>query len=144
MNVIENNTIFDTTQFPVVKIIFGKSINSEKEFEEIKRLWMMQYTRKQNFYIVFNTEKLDSLNVSYIYNLAKFIKELKKLSNEDQYLKVSIIYIKSFFVNSLLKLYLKISNPLSKVYIVNKSNDIDIICNKLINGEKVEGYTEYN
>ena len=37
MNIIENNTIFDTTNFQVVKIKFSNTIKTNTEFEEIKK-----------------------------------------------------------------------------------------------------------
>ena len=92
--------------------------------------------------MIFDTSNLNNLSMSYIYKLTKFTSQLKKL--EIQYMKASILLIKSDFVRSLYTFYLNIQRPISKVYIVKEDKDLNIISNKLLKNENIVGYTEYN
>jgi hypothetical protein len=141
MNSNQFNTIFDDSNFPIVRLTFGNTISNE-EFEEIKKNWLKQYLNEADFYIIFDTSNMNTLPISYIYKLSQFISNLKKIKN--QYLKASILLIKSNFVRNLYSFYLKLQKPISKVYIVKNEEDVEIIINKLKNKEKITEYTEYN
>ena len=136
------NTKLDDSNFPIVRITFGNTIKNDKEFEEIKKFWMQQYLHETYFYIIFDTSNMNTLPISYIYKLSKLAGQLKKLKT--QYLKASILLIKSDFVRGLYSFYLKLQKPISKVYIVKENKDINIILHKLLKNEKIEGYVEYN
>tara|TARA_Y100000590_G_scaffold189527_1_gene215898 strand:- start:218 stop:649 length:432 start_codon:yes stop_codon:yes gene_type:complete len=142
MNSNNPNTKLDDSNFPIVRITFGNTIKDNEEFEEIKNFWIKQYLHKKYFYIIFDTSNMNTLPISYLYKLGKFAGKLKKL--EIQYLKASIILIKSDFVRGLYSFYLNIQKPISKVYIIKEDKDINIILNKLQNNEKISGYVEYN
>lgn len=135
-------TTLDDSNFPIVRITFGNTIKNNEEFEEIKKFWMKQYTHERYFYMIFDTSNMTKLPISYIYKLGKFAGILKKL--ETQYMKASILLIKSDFVRNLYSFYLKIQRPISKVYIVKERDDINIILNKIKNNEKIVDYVEYN
>lgn len=136
------NTKLDDSNFPIVRITFGNTIKNDEEFEEIKKFWMHQYLHEKYFYMIFDTSNMNTLPISYIYKLSKLASELKKL--EIQYMKASILLIKSDFVRGLYSFYLKLQKPISKVYIVKENKDIGIILNKLFKNEKIVGYVEYN
>lgn len=142
MNDSKFYTNIDDSKFPIVKVKFGETIKNEEEFEEIKSCWLKQYVNEKDFYMIFDTSEMNKLPLSYLYKLGKFAGNLKKLKK--QYLKSSILLIKSNFVRGLYSFYLKIQKPISKVYIVKYEEDVDIIINKLINNEKISGYKEYN
>ena len=76
---MNNNLILNDSNFPVVKITFGNTINNNDEFEEIKKFWMKQYTRSEYFYMIFDTSNMNTLPLSYIYKLSLFAGKLKKL-----------------------------------------------------------------
>jgi hypothetical protein len=140
-----NNTIYttlDDKEFPIVRITFGNTIKNNEEFEEIKKFWMKLYSRDKYFYMIFDTSNMNTLPISYIYKLSKLASQLKKL--EIQYMKASILLIKSDFVRGLYSFYLKLQKPISKVYIVKENKDVSIILNKILRKEKVVGYVEYN
>lgn len=136
-----NLTKLDDTQFPIVKIKLGDDIN-KNQFEEIKKFWLNQYLKKNDFYIIFDTQYINKISISYLHKLGKFVRKLKKLKN--QYLKASILLIKSDFVKKLYSIYSKIQKPISKVYIVKEEVDVNIIILKLQKNEKIIGYTECN
>jgi len=142
MNSNEFYTKFDDSQFPIVKVIFGTTIKNNDEFEEIKKNWLKQYLHEKDFYMIFDTSNINKLPLSYLYKLGKFAGNLKKIPT--QYLKTSILLIKSNFVRGLYSFYLKIQKPISKVYIVKEEKDINIIINKLLINENIVGYAEYN
>lgn len=141
-NILESGTYFDETNFPIVRVVFGKAIKNREEFDEFKNNWMKLYLREKDFYLIFDTSEIKKLPISYIYDLAKFIKKLKQL--EKQYLVATIILIKSDFVKKLYELLLKLQKPISLVYLVKTEEDVSIICNKLKLKEKVIGYKEYH
>jgi len=134
-------TKLDDTHFPIVKITLGNNID-KNNFEEIKIFWLNQYLKKKDFYIIFDTLFINNISISYLHKLGKFVRKLKKIKN--QYLKASILLIKSDFVKKLYSIYSKIQKPISKVYIVKEENDVDIIISKLENNKKIIGYTEFN
>ena len=142
MNPSQYSAQFDESNFPIVRVTFGNTIKNNEDFEEIKKNWMKQYLQERDFYMIFDTSNMNTLPISYLYKLGKFAGNLKKL--EKQYLKTSILLIKSDFVRGLYSFYLKIQRPISKVYIVKEDKDINIILNKILNNEKIEGYPEYN
>jgi len=135
-------TKLDDSNFPIIKITLGTTIKDEDDFNNITNFWLKQYLHKKFFYIVFDTSNIKKLPLTYLYKLGKFVGNLKKI--KIQYLKTSIILIKSNFVRKLYSLYLKIQGPLSKIYIVKEENDIYIITSKLLKNENILGYTEYN
>lgn len=141
-NILESGTYFDETNFPIVRVVFGKAIKNKKEFDEFKNNWVKLYLKKKDFYLIFDTSEIKKLPISYIYDLAKFVKKLKQL--EEQYLVATIILIKSDFVKKLYELLLKIQKPISLVYLVSTEEDVSIICNKLKLKEKITGYNEYH
>ena len=61
-----------------------------------------------------------------------------------QYLKSSILLIKNNFIRNLYMFYLKLSKPISTLYIVENTIDMEIVANKLVNKETVTGYKQYN
>jgi hypothetical protein len=137
-------TKMDDSLFPIVKFKFGKTIKNMEEFEELKKCWLKQYLKKQNFFVVFDTSEMEKLPMHYLYKLSKFAGDLKKLNPEDQHLKASILLIKNDFVRKLYGIYLKLQKPISKIYIVKEMKDVNIILDMLINNKKVVGYKEYN
>ena len=134
-------TKLDDTNFPIVKITLGNNINKD-EFEDIKKFWLKQYLNEKNYIIIFDTLYINKISISYLHKLGKFVRKLKKLQN--QYLKASILLIKSDFVKKLYSIYSKIQKPISKIYIVKEETDVNIIILKLQNNEKIIGYTECN
>lgn len=137
-----NNQELDDTNFPFVKISLGKTLRDEKEFEDITKFWLKQYLKKQDFYMIFDTSRVESIPLSYMYKLGKFTGKLRQL--KEQYLKVSILLIKSKFVRGLYSLYMKIQKPISRVYIVSTEEDVQIIVNKLKNQETITEYKVYS
>ena len=139
--IMDNTLKLNDSNFPIIRITFGNTINNNDEFEKIQKFWMKQYTRSEYFYIIFDTSNMNTLPLSYIYKLSSFAGKLKKL--ETQYMIASILIIKSEFVRGLYSFYLKLQRPISKVYIVSENKDVDIILNKISNNEVITEYKEY-
>lgn len=132
------DTQFDYSNFPFVRITISEHISDRNDFDFVLEEWLRIYTREQNYYLIFDTTRVKSLPLSYIYDLAKFVKKLKKL--EIQYLKASILIMDSKFTRSLFNLLLKLQKPISEVHIV--SNDLE--CNNIISNIKNKENKENN
>ena len=98
----ENETIFDESNFPIVKIIFGKTINNDEDFEKFKNKWLELYLHEKKFYLIFDTSNIESIPINYLYKLTRFTKKLKKL--KIQYLQASVLLIKNSLIRNLYKL----------------------------------------
>ena len=136
-----NNIQIIDKEFPIVRIIFGKTINSDS-FEFLKQKWLALYLQNEYFYLIFDTSNLENMPFKYLRELSSFTSKLKKL--ETQYLKSSILLIKNNFIRNLYMFYLKLSKPISTLYIVENTIDMEIVANKLVNKETVTGYKQYN
>ncbi len=70
----------------------------------------------------FDTEVFPSMpNIKYVFRMSTFIKQKKK--DHEKYLTHSIIYVKSTFVFTLLRIIFSISSPIAPVYLVNRKDE---------------------
>jgi len=130
------DTTFDYSNFPFVRITISEHIRDREDFDFVLEEWLRIYTREQNYYLIFDTTRVKSLPLRYIYDLAKFVKKLKKL--EIQYLKSSILIMNSKFTRSLFQLLLKLQKPISEVHIISNDTECNNIIANIKNKTKIE------
>ena len=124
---------YDKSQFPLVKVNFGKGIKDDEDYNNFLKEWEKLYEAKKPFYFMFNTTKTGLINIKYAVKTSSFIKKIKRES--EQWLQYSIIIINSDTISFLLKLVFKLSSPVSPVYIVKNEEDANKIYNYLYNDE---------
>ena len=101
----------DGNENPLFKIKFGK-MEDKSEFEKFKEFWKRLHQKMDTYMLMFDTLDMPILDVSYCYQMAKFIKILKQ--DERKPLKYSII-IKSSIIRGLLNIIFKLQRPIATV-----------------------------
>lgn len=111
---------YDYSQFPMVKVIFNKSIESEEDFNLFLKKWILLYDDKKDFKFIFDVSNVSSFQMSYVFTMRKFIKKLKQFPH--QYLQQSLIIVSNKYVKYLLSLVFSVQKPVAPVYIYNKTD----------------------
>lgn len=111
---------FNKENFPIVKVIFNGSPESDDDFQLFLNEWLSLYYEKKEFIFYFDTINLGTPHLKYSLKMSEFIKKLKK--NEIQYLQQSIILINNNLIKFLLEFIFLIQSPVAPVYIFNISN----------------------
>ena len=93
---------YDYTTFPIVKVTFNEKIESEEDFNEFLKKWVLLYDNKKNFTFIFDVSNVSSFNISYVFKMRKFIKKIKEFPY--QYLKKSLIIVSNKYTKYLLSL----------------------------------------
>ena len=102
--------------FPLVRVNFIKTIENDEEFNLFINKWLSYYTEKKQFKFIFDTTKITELpNIKYCFQMALFIKKLKKY--DYQYLDESIILINNPKIQWLLDFIFVLQPPVANVYI---------------------------
>lgn len=126
--------VVDGTQNPLFKIKFGK-MDDKSEFEKFKEFWKKLHEKTDRYMLMFDTLDMPVLEVSYCYQMAKFIKMLKK--DERKPLKYSIIIVKNSIIRGLLNIIFKIQRPIATVYLVKDQDEANDTLEKVRNGTPV-------
>ena len=111
----------DKTHFPIIKISFNADKQIESEFDLFLDEWIKLYDEEVEFYFIFDTCDLGTLNIKYAYKMSKFIKELKK--RDKQFLKKSLIIVKNKYIRFLLNIVFSITKPIADVFLFSDTND---------------------
>ena len=111
---------FDETNYPEVSVNFEGSLHNKTEYNIFTEKWLELYDKKKEFYYIFNTTKCGSVNISYTFRMASFIKKLKH--EPKQYLKFSVIIYKSKWIRFLLKTIFTLQSPVAPVYIIEQKD----------------------
>ena len=122
---------YDYTTFPIVKVTFNEKIESEEDFNEFLKKWVLLYDNKKNFTFIFDVSNVSSFNISYVFKMRKFIKKIKEFPY--QYLKKSLIIVSNKYTKYLLSLVFSVQKPIATVYIYDKKPEEKLIINNLIN-----------
>jgi hypothetical protein len=130
-------TNIDYDKFPLVNVKLSKNIENDNDLDKFFETWLKLYKLKKKFTFLFDTTDCGSINIRYCYAMAEFIKKLKKTEKE-HYLEYSIIILKSSIVKFLVKTIFLITKPVSKVYIVNSSEDANKVYEKIKNKEEID------
>ena len=111
-------------KYPIINVVFNDCKQSDKEFNKIFEKWEDMYNEKKDFIFIIDTSKISSLKLSYAYNMAKFIKKMKK-EHEYHYLKKTMIVMNNNFILNIIKILLSLTTPISEMYLI-KSNENNI------------------
>ena len=111
-------------KYPIINVVFNDCKQSDEEFNKIFEKWEDMYNEKKDFIFIIDTSKISSLKLSYAYNMAKFIKKMKK-EHEYHYLKKTMIVMNNNFILNIIKILLSLTTPISEMYLI-KSNENNI------------------
>ena len=124
---------YDKSTFPLVKVKLNKTIKDDIDFNNFLNDWLLLYSDKKPFYLLFDTRETGFINIKYAVKTSQFINKIKNLSKE--WLQYSIIIVNSNTISFLLRFVFKLSPPIAPVYIVRNELDANQIYNYLINNE---------
>ena len=114
----------------IVKVVFDTNIIDDNDFDNFLNEWLQLYNLKKDFIFIFDTTNVGYVPIKYSFKMSAFIKNLKRM--EYQYLKKSIILVKSNFVKNMLDLIFYIQPPVAPVYLTQNQEDINDILNDII------------
>ena len=83
---------YDYSKFPIVKVTFNEKIESEEDFNDFLKKWVLLYDNKKDFTFILDSSNISTFNISYVFKMRKFIKKIKEFPH--QYLKKSLILLK--------------------------------------------------
>lgn len=118
-------SIYDYTEFPLVKVSFDGTIQNEQDFFMFTEQWIKLYEDQKEFNFEFDMKNMGLVNPYWSYRMATFISELKK--REIHYLTSSKIINVNNFTYYLLKIIFAIQSPVAPVFIIrNDGSEIRI------------------
>jgi len=126
---------YNFDNFPIVYVKFNY-ITCDKDYDFFENSWLDLYKRNELFYFIFDTTDIHNIHLKYAYKLTTFINFLKR-EIKNQYLKHSIIIVGNSILKNILNFVFKISTPVAPVYIVNKVDYTDELCNNIINNKEL-------
>lgn len=106
---------FNTDKFPLVFVTFSESLNSEEEFDEFLRGWLLLYHNRKDFIFIFDTRNMKNISPKYCIKIALFIRKLKK--QPYHYLQKSLIIINDNRIKRLLDMVFSLQAPVAPVYL---------------------------
>ena len=121
---------YDYTKFPTVKVTFNEKIESEDDFNEFLKKWVLLYDNKKDFTFILDVSNVSSFNISYVFKMRKFIKKIKEFPH--QYLKKSLIVVSNKYIKYLLSLVFSVQKPIATVYIYDKKHEEQLNLNDLM------------
>lgn len=106
---------YNFDKFPLVFVDFSEKINSEEEFDEFLKQWLLLYQNKRNFNFIFDTRNMKDIDIKYCFKMALFIKKLRK--EKIHFLQSSLILVNNNYIQKLLDLLFMLQSPVAPVYI---------------------------
>ena len=106
---------YNFDKFPLVFINFSEKINSEEEFDEFLKQWLLLYQNKRNFNFIFDTRNMKDIDIKYCFKMALFIKKLRK--EKIHFLQSSFILVNNNYIQKLLDILFMLQSPVAPVYI---------------------------
>ena len=117
---------FNTDKFPLVFVTFSESLNSEEEFDEFLKGWLLLYHNCKDFIFIFDTRNMKNISPKYAIKMTLFIRKLKK--EPYHYLKKSLIIMNDNRIKRLLDMVFSLQAPVAPVYLcLTEESDKDII-----------------
>lgn len=122
--------------YPYILVKFNENIENQDDFDLFLMQWKNLYLKKKDFIFIFDTTNVSLPSIKYCFQMSKFIRDLRKESK--QYLKKSIIIVKSKGVMRLLNLIFYLQPPVAPVYLTEDKlpkllnlieNNLDLIEN---------------
>lgn len=114
---------YDTTSFPHIKVTLNGSIKDDADFNHFTQQWLNLYEYKQDFYMTFDASDVGMVNPKYAFRMSSFIRRLKYMNADYEYLKASNIMYDSFYVKMLLKLIFAMQSPVAPVTLIKKGQE---------------------
>ncbi len=123
---------FDDSKFPKVYITFNSNINDES-WKQFTNTWLSYDQKKIPYTFIFNTDGLGVSLIKYTQKIATFIKGLvhKKKTKNNVFLSKSILVCKNAYHKRLLEMVFYIQRPVSPVYIISNSHDVEQLYNNV-------------
>ena len=90
---------YDYSKFPIVKVTFNEKIESEEDFNEFLKKWVLLYDNKKDFTFILDSSNISTFNISYVFKMRKFIKKIKEFPH--QYLKKSWTNLKTMTIGQI-------------------------------------------
>ena len=112
---------YDKSNFPLVKIQLGKTIQDNTEYQLFIEEWKNLYKREKNFQFIIDASMTGFVPFTYAFKMKDFLNELKKMKH--QYLERSIIIINNRIVEYTLRFIFSITRPVAPVYLVYSKED---------------------
>ncbi len=122
---------YDHSAFPLVKVIFSKNIENDKELDVFFTEWLQLYQQKKQFTFLLDTSNCGNINIKYCYQIAKQVSVIKKL--KIQYLQKTIIVLESKWIKNLMRILFSLIKPIAPVYIVKNKTDAENLFFRLEN-----------
>ena len=105
-----------------VVVRFNDTRITDESFILFLEEWNQCDEENKLYSFFFDTETFPSNpTLKYVFRISSFIKEKNKTN--EKYLKYSIIYVKTTFVRTLLRIVFTLSSPIAPVYLVNRKDD---------------------
>ena len=127
---------FDYSDFPLVKVKFSDRIKDKADFEAFLEEWLQIYFKKKDFYFEFETGEIEWVGITYLQELANFMKKVKTIKN--QYLKGSILILRNSVVKTLFEMLMKLQKPVATLYIVKNEEEANAVWECIKNNEEVK------
>lgn len=120
----------DDKDFPIIKIILKGNVVSES-LVNLFDDWLKLYDKKRNFYLLFDICDVNNPSIKHIYQLAIFIKKIKK--KKPQYLKKSVMILNNNYIfRKIIWLVFKITPPAAPLYLYWKEeNEENVNCDTI-------------
>jgi|TARA_Y100000389_G_C17306052_1_gene435473 hypothetical protein len=106
---------FNTDKFPLVFVTFSESLNTEEEFDEFLKGWLLLYHNRKDFIFIFDTRIMKNISPKYCIKIALFIRKLKK--EPHHYLQKSLIIMNDNRIKRLLDMVFSLQAPVAPVYL---------------------------
>ena len=106
---------FNYDKFPFVFVTFSESLNSEDEFDDFLKTWLILYHNAKDFIFIFDTRLMKNISPKYCIKIALFIKKLRQ--QPYHYLQKSLIIIDDNRIKKLLDIVFSLQSPVAPVYL---------------------------
>ena len=115
----ERWALYDSSEFPYVKVDLGETIKSDEDFKHYTDSWLRLYENERPFMLYFDATKVGFVNIKYAFKMANFIRDLKRRKDDGniEFLQCSVIKVNSWYVRFLLKLIFFLQSPVAPVHI---------------------------
>ena len=105
----------DESNFPIIKNILKGNITDES-LNQLFLKWLSFYEKNKGFYLLFDICKVKNPTIKNGYQLAKFIKRIKK--KDPQYLKKSILILNNnYILRKVMGIVFTLTKPAAPLYL---------------------------
>lgn len=112
---------FDYSKFPIIYIKLNNNIENNEDFNDFINKWSDLNNNKNNYELVFDTQRCEIINPKYCFYMTMFIKKLKK--EKITYLQKSKIIVYNSYILKLLEIIFYFEKPIAPIEIIFKNNN---------------------